>query len=104
MLNSTSWNIGAKANFVYGPLAGIMAIWSYFRLPEMKVSLVNTGESTVNETDQTRTDPTTSSTFCLNSAFLLETLARPLSRRMPRAYQRSEGSEDGGVSVVIREE
>lgn len=37
MLNPTAANLGAKINFIYGPLAAIMTIWAYFRLPEMKV-------------------------------------------------------------------
>ena len=39
MLNPTQWNLQGKTNFVWAPLATLLAVWGFFRLPEMKVGL-----------------------------------------------------------------
>jgi len=39
MLNPTQWNLQGKTNFFWAPLATLLAIWAFFRLPEMKVSV-----------------------------------------------------------------
>ncbi|RFU27222.1 hypothetical protein B7463_g9101, partial [Scytalidium lignicola] len=36
MIQSTSWNWGAKSGFFYGGLMGVSLIWAYYRVPETK--------------------------------------------------------------------
>ncbi|WVQ65278.1 uncharacterized protein L199_003454 [Kwoniella botswanensis] len=36
MINPLAWNWQGKAGFLWGPLSFMMAVWAFFRLPEMK--------------------------------------------------------------------
>lgn len=36
--NPTAWNLRGKIGFLWAPIAALLTLWAFFRLPEMKVS------------------------------------------------------------------
>lgn len=68
MLNKTAWGWEGKVGFFWAPICFLTALWAFFRLPEMRVSL-SSYLLEPNADDMGRIDHTTKSTSFSRKGF-----------------------------------
>ena len=82
MLSPTAWDWSAKAGFFFGGIAIFCLVWTFFRLPEMKVSCLIYCDGTLL-TFLSRIVHTKSWTFCSSGSYQREASRASMWMRIP---------------------